>query len=134
MNSIEETTKFLKNQVEEEFKNMLDIMRLYYQIDSITDFILDIQLYSQREYSTEPTEARIWLSAPENHLGVNLQLYSIKLSDCDNKITDKATALEIFNSYISYYGLNQDDFKAIAKPKKSEYNPKFNIQFEVSNR
>lgn len=133
-----DTKEFLIRCIENEFKNIIDIMRLYYKIYKITTFVLDIQLYSNKE-ETEPTEARIWLSDIWNvgtvrDYGIHLQLYSIKLKDSENKITDHKQALEIFNAYMNYYALNQDKFKALEKSKKGQYNPTFDIKFEVSNR
>ena len=110
---------------------MIEIIQLYYKIDSITDFKLDLQLYSENKYSGQ-TEPRIWLSAPDNHLGVNLMLYSIKLCDVDN-IVPNSMAFDIFSGYMKYYSENQELFK-LWHDENENYKPIASITFEISNR
>ena len=126
---VSDIVNFCKNQVENEFKTMIEIMQLYYKIDDIHDFVLDLQIY-ENEYSE--TEPRIWLSAPENHLGVRLMLYSVKLDCCDEKVpNDKA--IEVFSEYMKFYSANQDLFKLWHK-EDDNWKPTATITFEISNR
>ena len=81
-----DTCTYQKNQVKYEFKKMIEIMQLYYKLSSIHSFELSLQIYPQEKYETEP---RIWLSAPDNSLGISLMLYSVKLSDCDGKVPNE---------------------------------------------
>lgn len=129
---VKETIDYLKRHIADEFDNMIEIIQLYYKIDSITDFKLDLQLYPPNEYSGTQTEPRIWLSAPDNHLGVNLMLYSVKLCDCDN-IVPNEMAFEVYSEYMKYYSTNQELFK-LWHNKNENYKPTANITFEISNR
>lgn len=130
-NELKETIRYLKNNVKDEFKNMIEIMQLYYKIDHISDFVLDMQLYSKDKYSSE-TEPRIWLSAPKNHLGVNLMLYSVKLCDSENKVPNEM-AFEIFSEYLKFYSENEELFE-LWHNENDNYKPTAKIRFEISNR
>ena len=128
---IKDTISYLKRHIADEFANMIEIIQLYYKIDSITNFKLDLQLYSESKYSGQ-TEPRIWLSAPDNHLGVNLMLYSVKLCDVDNLVPNEM-AFEIFSEYMKYYSENQELFK-LWHNENENYKPTASIIFEISNR
>lgn len=104
--------------IENNFKKILKIIALYYDLDYISEFVLDLQVYNDK-YNTE---ARIWLTAPNNHLGINLMLYSIKLNDIENK-----EAIEVFSEYMKFYAQNSELFK-------TKDGLKFNLSFEISNR
>ena len=122
-------TEYCKRCVADEFKNMLDIIYLYYKLDDIHDFVLDLQLY---EGSYKETEPRIWLSAPDNHMGIRLMLYSVKLKSCD-EIVPNEKAIEVFSEYMKFYSENQELFK-LWHDETDNYQPTASITFEVSNR
>lgn len=124
-----DSVEYQKMQVKSEFLKMIEIMQLYFKLDSIHDFKLDLQIYPQDKYETEP---RIWLSAPNNHLGINLMLYSVKLSDCDGKVPNER-AVEVFSEYMSFYQANEDLFE-LWHDKKDNWKPTASITFEISNR
>ena len=128
---IKDTISYLKKHIADEFANMIEIIQLYYKIDDITDFILDLQLYPVNKYSGQ-TEPRIWLCAPNNHLGVNLMLYSVKLCDTDC-IVPNEMAFEIYSEYMKYYSENQELFE-LWHNKNENYKPTASITFEISNR
>jgi hypothetical protein len=128
---VKDTISYLKRHIADEFANMIEIIQLYYKIDSITDFKLDLQLYPASKYSGQ-TEPRIWLSAPDNHLGVNLMLYSVKLCDTDC-IVPNEMAFEIYSEYMKYYSENQELFK-LWHNENDNYKPTASITFEISNR
>ena len=108
------------------YKKLLKIMNVYYDLEYISDFILDLQLYSKTKYRNN--EARIWLKGNNTrNMGIKLMLYSINLNDNLTDLSHKE-AVHIFNEYISFYALNESLFKV----KNNDYH--FNISFEVSNR
>ena len=123
-----DSVEYQKRQVESEFAKMIEIMQLYFKLDSIHDFTLDLQIYHDK-YNSEP---RVWLSAPNNHLGINLMLYSVKLSDCDGNVPNER-AVEVFSEYMSYYQANEDLFE-LWHDKNDNWKPIANITFEISNR
>ena len=124
-----DSVEYQKRQVESEFAKMIEIMQLYYKLDMIHDFKLDLQIYPQDKYETEP---RIWLSNQSNHLGINLMLYSIKLSDCDGNVPNER-AVEVFSEYMSFYQANEDLFE-LWHDENDNYKPIASITFEISNR
>lgn len=124
-----DTVQYQKSQVKYEFKKMIEIMQLYYKLSSIHNFELSLQIYPQDKYETEP---RIWLSASENSLGINLMLYSIKLSDCDGKVPNER-AVEVFSEYMSFYQANEDLFE-LWHNKEDNWKPTASIAFKISNR
>lgn len=124
-----DSVEYQKMQVKSEFLKMIEIMQLYFKLDNIHKFKLDLQIYQQDKYETEP---RIWLSAPNNHLGINLMLYSVKLSDCDGKVPNEK-AVEVFSEYMSFYQANEELFE-LWHDKKDNWKPTASITFEISNR
>lgn len=124
-----DTVQYQKSQVKYEFKKMIEIMQLYYKLSSIHSFELSLQIYPQDKYETEP---RIWLSAPDNSLGINLMLYSVKLSDCDGKVPNKR-AVEVFSEYMSFYQANESLFE-LWHNKEDNWKPTASIAFKISNR
>lgn len=124
-----DTCTYQKNQVKYEFKKMIEIMQLYYKLSSIHSFELSLQIYPQDKYETEP---RIWLSAPDNSLGISLMLYSVKLSDCDGKVPNER-AVEVFSEYMSFYQANENLFE-LWHNKEDNWKPTASIAFKISNR
>lgn len=122
------TVEYQKTCVKKEFKKMIEIMQLYFKLDDIHDFKLDLQIYNDGR----GTEPRVWLSAPNNHLGINLMLYSVKLSDCDGNVPNER-AVEVFSEYMSFYQANRDLFE-LWHDKNDKWKPIANITFEISNR
>lgn len=124
-----DTVQYQKSQVKHEFKKMIEIMQLYYKLSSIHSFELSLQIYPQDKYETEP---RIWLSASDNSLGINLMLYSVKLSDCDGKVPNER-AVEVFSEYMSFYQANENLFE-LWHNKEDNWKPTASITFKISNR
>lgn len=124
-----DTCTYQKNQVKYEFKKMIEIMQLYYKLSSIHSFELSLQIYPQDKYETEP---RIWLSAPDNSLGISLMLYSVKLSDCYGKVPNER-AVEVFSEYMSFYQANENLFE-LWHNKEDNWKPTASIAFKISNR
>lgn len=124
-----DTVQYQKSQVKHEFKKMIEIMQLYYKLSSIHSFELSLQIYPQDKYETEP---RIWLSASDNSLGINLMLYSVKLSDCDGKVPNER-AVEVFSEYMAFYQANENLFE-LWHDKEDSWKPTASITFEISNR
>lgn len=124
-----DSVEYQKKKVESEFKKMIEIMQLYFKLDNIHEFKLDLQIYPENKYETEP---RIWLSAPDNNLGINLMLYSIKLKVCDSKIPNNK-AVEVFSEYMSFYQANEDLFE-LWHDRKDNWKPIASITFKISNR
>lgn len=123
-----DTVQYQKNRVKDNFLKMIEIMQLYYKLHSIHEFVLDLQVYND-DRGTEP---RVWLSAPKNHLGVNLMLYSVKLNDCDGNVPNER-AVEVFSEYMSFYQANEDLFE-LWHNESDNYKPIAEIKFEISNR
>ena len=123
-----DTVQYQKSQVKCEFKKMIEIMQLYFKLDDIHDFKLDLQIYNDGR----GTEPRVWLSAPNNHLGINLMLYSVKLSDCDGKVPNER-AVEVFSEYMSFYQANENLFE-LWHNKEDNWKPTASIAFKISNR
>ena len=124
-----DSVEYQKSQVKFEFNKMIEIMQLYYKLSSIHSFELSLQIYPQDKYETEP---RIWLSASDNSLGINLMLYSVKLSDCDGKVPNER-AVEVFSEYMSFYQANEDLFE-LWHNKEDNWKPTASIAFKISNR
>ena len=122
-------TEHEKRCVKDEFKKMLEIIYMYYKLDGITNFVLDLQIYGNTYSETEP---RIWLSAPKNHLGINLMLYSVKLCTCNEKVPNNE-AIEVFTEYMKFYSENEELF-ILYNDEEDSYKPTAKITFEVSNR
>lgn len=120
--------EYCKSNVKENYEKMLDIIYLYYKTDDITDFKLDLQLYSQ-EYKSEP---RIWLINKNNKLGINLMLYSIKLCSYD-EILKNEDAIDVFSEYMRFYYKNKELF-TLWKNKNDDWKPTASITFGISNR
>lgn len=124
-----DSVEYQKSQVKFEFNKMIEIMQLYYKLSSIHSFELSLQIYPQDKYETEP---RIWLSASDNSLGINLMLYSVKLSDCDGKVPNER-AVEVFSEYMSFYQANENLFE-LWHNKEDNWKPTASIAFKISNR
>lgn len=123
-----DTVQYQKNRVEDNFLKMIEIMQLYYKLHSIHEFVLDLQIYNDNR----DTEPRVWLSAPKNHLGVNLMLYSVKLNDCDGNVPNNR-AVEVFSEYMNFYAQNEPLFE-LWHNENDNYKPIAEIKFEISNR
>lgn len=123
-----DTVEYQKKSVKKEFERMIEIMQLYYKIADICEFVLDLQIYNDGR----GTEPRVWLSAPNNHLGINLMLYSVKLDDSDG-IVPNERAVEVFSEYMAFYANNEELFKLWHK-ESDNYKPIAEIKFEISNR
>lgn len=120
-----------KKDVRRQWHHMISIMKTYFDLPSnLSEFILDIQLYSPREYDNTQTEPRIWLTCPKNNMGINLMLYSVKLENKYGMVSNE-DAIEVFSEYMKYYSLHQDEF-TFTNDFEHEYTIK--IKFEVSNR
>lgn len=123
-----DTVEYQKSCVKREFEKMIEIMQLYYKIAHIHEFVLDLQIYNDGR----GTEPRVWLSAPKNHLGINLMLYSVTLDDSDGVVPNER-AVEVFSEYMAFYANNEELFELWHK-KSDNYKPIAEIKFEISNR
>lgn len=123
-----DVTEYQKRCVKQEFEKMIEIMQLYYKLDGIHEFVLDLQIYN----NNRGTEPRVWLSAPNNHLGINLMLYSVKLDSAD-EIVPNDKAIEVFSEYMAFYSKNEQLFE-LWHDENDNYKPIAKITFEISNR
>ena len=114
--------------LESNFRKILKICQMYAEMENLTDFVLDLQIYSAKEHIGK-TESRIWLNCPKNDLGLSLALYSIKLCSYDGMVTDD-DVIDVFAQYQKFYVENIDKFIV-----KTDYGERtIDFSFEISMR
>lgn len=123
-----EAKEYQMRKIESNCEKIVKICSVYAEMEDITEFVLDLQVYSENEY-TGKTESRIWLTCPKNRLGISLSLYSIKLCNSDEILSDE-DAMDVFGAYQKFYALNKDKFQV--KTHFGEKTVKFS--FEISMR